>query len=61
MPNNEEVQRILALSDAEILAQMKCDGIRPDDIVRKGRAMLDRAIKQVDEEDAVKMRAGAPA
>jgi hypothetical protein len=42
----EQVDKIIAMSDAELIAYSKRQGIDPDQAVVKGRALLDKALER---------------
>jgi hypothetical protein len=46
--SDPEIDRIMAMSDDEILAEAHAQGLDLDQIAADGRAALERAIKQVD-------------
>lgn len=45
---DDEVERIMAMSAEEIIAELRADGLDPEKVAAEGRAALDRAIAQVD-------------
>lgn len=51
MPNDAEVDRIMGLSDEEILAEIKERGLDPKEVADRGRAAFRRALAQVDADD----------
>lgn len=43
-----EIARILAMSDDEVLAEVRAEGRDPDQVATEGLAIFERAVEQVD-------------
>jgi hypothetical protein len=44
MNEDEEIERILRMSDEEILAEVRAEGRDPEQIAREGRAIFERVL-----------------